>query len=106
MAYNFVLIMTNTGMRPSEARNLRWRDVSTQADAHDRKFVRLNVRGKGKFRSLVAASNVAVYLDRIREISKYTRPDDFVFCAEDGQMSRTLYYSLIELHPVSTGHRL
>ena len=48
MAYNFVLIMTNTGMRPSEARNLRWRDVSIQADAQGRKFVRLNVRGTSR----------------------------------------------------------
>ena len=56
----------------------------------------MNVRGKGKFRSLVAASNVAAYLDRIREISKHTKPDDFVFCTEQGEMSRTLYYSLVE----------
>jgi integrase len=27
MVYNFVLIMCNTGMRPPEAKNLRWRDV-------------------------------------------------------------------------------
>jgi len=96
MAYNFVLIMTNTGMRPSEARNLRWRDVATQSDNQGRQFIRLNVRGKGKLRSLVAASNVATYLDRIREISKRTQPDDYVFCTEEGEMSRTLYYSLIE----------
>ena len=55
MAYNFMLIMTNTGMRPSEARNLRWRDVGTQNDKQGRQFVRLNVRGKGKYRTLVAA---------------------------------------------------
>ena len=30
MAYNFMLVMTNTGMRPPEARNLRWRDVDTR----------------------------------------------------------------------------
>jgi integrase len=96
MAYNFVLIMTNTGMRPSEARNLRWRDVSTQTDKQDRQFVRLNVRGKGKFRTLVAASNVATYLDRIRQISKHTGPDNFVFATDKGEMARTLYYSLVE----------
>jgi integrase len=28
MTYNFVLVMCNTGMRPAEAKNLRWRDVS------------------------------------------------------------------------------
>ncbi len=28
MVYNFVLVMCNTGMRPPEAKNLRWRDVT------------------------------------------------------------------------------
>src|SRR3984893_880144 len=96
MAYNFILIMTNTGMRPSEARNLRWRDVGTQTDRQGRQFVRLDVRGKGKFRTLVAASNVATYLDRIRQISKSNGPDDFVFATDQGNMARTLYYSLVE----------
>lgn len=126
MAYNFVLIMTNTGMRPSEAKNLRWRDIGAQTDRQGRKFVRIDVRGKGKFRTLVAPESVATYLDRIREISNqmaekrakaqealassqasktnaspplrrtYTEPDDFVFITDEGKPARTLYYSLIE----------
>ena len=103
MAYNFVLIMTNTGMRPSEARNLRWRDIATQTDRQGRKFVRIDVRGKGKFRTLVAASNVATYLDRIRQISKHTEPDDFVFVTDEGKMARTLYYSLVERLLIESG---
>jgi integrase len=103
MAYNFVLIMTNTGMRPSEARNLRWRDVASQTDKQDRQFVRMNVRGKGKFRTLVAASNVATYLDRIKQISKHTEPDDFVFVTDEGKMARTLYYSLVERLLIESG---
>jgi integrase len=96
MAYNFVLIMTNTGMRPSEARNLLWRDVGMQTDRQGRQLVRLNVRGKGKYRTLVAAGNVATYLDRIKQVSKHTKPDDFVFVTEKGEIARTLYYSLVE----------
>jgi integrase len=96
IAYNFVLIMCNTGMRPSEAKNLRWRDVSTQSDKQDRQFVRLSVRGKGKHRNLVAASNVATYFERIRTISKATEPDNFVFSTYEGLEARTLYHSLIE----------
>jgi integrase len=96
MAYNFILIMTNTGMRPSEAKNLRWRDVATQTDRQGRKFVRIDVRGKGKFRTLVAAESVATYLDRIREISEHAEPDNFVFVTDEGKPARTLYYSLIE----------
>jgi integrase len=96
MAYNFVLIMTNTGMRTPEARNLRWRDIAIQTDRQGRSFVSISVRGKGKFRTLVAASNVATYLDRIREISKATGPDDFVFSTYQGKSAIKLYYSLIE----------
>lgn len=96
VAYNFVLIMANTGMRPSEAKNLRWRDVTVQSDKQDREFVRLSVRGKGKHRNLVAASSVAGYFDRIRAISKATELDNFVFTNEKGEAARTLYHSLIE----------
>ncbi|MDI1227945.1 MAG: site-specific integrase [bacterium] len=96
VAYNFLLIMTNSGMRPSEAKNLRWRDVAIHSDKQGRQFVALSVRGKGKFRTLVAASNVAAYFDRIRAISKATKPDDFVFTSDRGVAAKTLYHSLIE----------
>ncbi len=96
VAYNFVLIMCNTGMRPSEARNLRWRDVNVHTDKQERKFVRLSVRGKGKHRNLVAPSSVADYFDRIRAISKATGDDDPVFTMKKGNISQTLYHYLIE----------
>jgi integrase len=96
IAYNFVLIMCNTGMRPSEAKNLRWRDVETKTHRDGQKFVVLNVRGKGKHRSLVAAKSVDEYLNRIRSISKATKTDDFVFTNFKGVASKTLYYDLVE----------
>lgn len=89
--YNFVLIMCNTGMRPAEAKNLRWRDVSVRTDSQGRSFVVLAVRGKGKARSLVAASNVAEYLERIRAIAVAKEPDDRVFTGADGKPALTLY---------------
>jgi integrase len=96
VAYNFVLIMCNTGMRPPEARNLRWRDVAPRTDGQGRTFVILHVRGKDKSRDLVAASNVADYLERIRAIGNATGPDDFVFTTTKGKQALTLYGSLIE----------
>lgn len=96
VVYNFVLIMCNTGMRPPEAKNLRWRDVSVQSDKEGRQFVRLSVRGKSKHRTLVAPSSVATYFDRIREISKATGDDDSVFISDSGKSSRTLYYDTVE----------
>lgn len=96
VAYNFVLIMCNTGMRPPEAKNLRWRDVAIRKDDQGRTLVILHVRGKGKFRDLVAAGNVAEYLERIRSVSLATGLDDFVFTTDKGNPTSTLYESLIE----------
>src|SRR5208337_649523 len=44
----------------------------------------------------VAAQNVASYLDRIKAISKATKPDDFVFTTQTGKQNASLYGSLIE----------
>lgn len=96
IAYNFVLIMCNTGMRPSEARNLQWRDVAIQTDKEGRQFVRLSVRGKGKHRNLVAPSSVAGYFERIRAISAATADNDLVFTTKAGKKTKTLYHYLIE----------
>ncbi|HEX7962405.1 MAG TPA: site-specific integrase, partial [Terriglobales bacterium] len=95
MAYNFMLIMTNTGMRTIEARNLLWRDVDTRTDKEGRKFVVINVRGKGKHRELVAPANVATYLDRIRAISLATNPDDPVFTNDEGETSAAQYHTVM-----------
>jgi integrase len=96
VVYNFMLVMTNTGMRPSEARNLRWRDVALKTDKQGRWFVILSVRGKGKFRQLVAAANVAEYLERIRAIGRATKDDDAVFTNYQGKPAFSLYAGLIE----------
>ncbi|MGI0135070.1 MAG: tyrosine-type recombinase/integrase, partial [Candidatus Micrarchaeaceae archaeon] len=95
MAYNFMLIMTNTGMRTMEARNLKWKDIDNRKDKHGRPFVTMNVRGKSKFRELVAANNVAAYFDIIKAISKATKPDDYVFTSHRGEKSVSLYDQLI-----------
>ena len=85
MAYNFLLVMTNTGMRTMEAANLRWRDVDARTDKHDRPFVCINVRGKGKFRELIAPHNVATYLERIRAISKATGYEQTIKAPHSGR---------------------
>ena len=95
MAYNFMLIMANTGMRTGEARDLRWRDIDMRKTRDGRPFVTLNVRGKGKYRELIAAGNVATYLDRIKAISKATKSDDPVFTTADGKTAKSLYDTLI-----------
>lgn len=98
MTYWFVLVMANTGMRPPEGRNLRWRDVELRSDTKGRRFIAMHVRGKGKFRTLVAPMAVANYLDEIRKISPATGPNDPVFCTHDGRVAVSLYNSpLVDL---------
>ncbi|HZZ32100.1 MAG TPA: site-specific integrase [Phenylobacterium sp.] len=75
VAYNFILIMCNTGMRPSEAKNLRWRDITTGADREGQELVVMFVQGKGKARKLVAPKSVGDYFERIREATRKYRRD-------------------------------
>ena len=78
VTYNMILISCNTGMRPAEMKNLRWRDIMAAKDREGREIVVLFVQGKGKSRKLVAPKSVGDYLERIRAISKATQPEDRV----------------------------
>lgn len=96
MCYNFVLIMCNTGMRPPEAKNLRWRDITEAKDKDGTDILVIYVRGKGKERNLIAPKSVGDYLDRVRELSKATKPDDHVFTIINGKPAAWLYRDTVE----------
>lgn len=96
MCYNFMLIMCNTGMRPPEAKNLRWRDVMAAKDRDGRDIFVLFVQGKGKSRKLVAPKSVGDYLDRVRKLSKATKPDDAVFTIINGKPAKYLYSDTVQ----------
>ncbi|MEI9994926.1 MAG: site-specific integrase [Rhizomicrobium sp.] len=96
IAYNFMLIMCNTGMRPPEARNLRWRDITAARDREGRDLVVLFVTGKGKSRKLVAPASVHGYLERVRKLSKAVGPADPVFSTLSGKSDKSLYKHLID----------
>jgi len=61
MCYNFILIMCNTGMRPPEAKNLRWRDISKAKGKDGTDILVIFVQGKGKTRQLIAPKSVGEY---------------------------------------------
>ena len=95
VTYNMILIACNTGMRPSEMKNLRWRDIMPAKDRGGREIVVLFVQGKGKSRKLVAPKSVGDYLERIRSISKATGPENRVFTTVTGEPAKSLYKALI-----------
>jgi len=96
MCYNFILIMCNTGMRPPEAKNLRWRDITKAKDKDGTDILVIYVRGKGKERNLIAPKSVGDYLDRVRALSKATKPDDPVFTIINGKPAVWLYRDTVE----------
>ena len=96
MCYNFILIMCNTGMRPPEAKNLRWRDITKAKDKDGTDILVIYVYGKGKERNLIAPKSVGDYLDRVRELSKATKPDEHVFTIINGKPAVWLYRDTVE----------
>ena len=95
VTYNMILIACNTGMRPSEMKNLRWRDIMPAKDREGREIVVMFVQGKGKSRKLVAPKSVGDYLERIRQIAKATDSEDRVFTKITGKPTKSLYSRLI-----------
>lgn len=96
MCYNFILIMCNTGMRPTEAKTLRWRDITTARDKDGSDILVIYVSGKGKARKLIAPKSVGEYLDRVRAHSKAAKPDDPVFTIINGKPAVWLYRDAVE----------
>jgi hypothetical protein len=56
------------------------------------------VQGKGKSRKLVAPKSVGDYLDRVREMSKATAPDDPVFTIINGKPAKYLCSDTVQVH--------
>jgi len=97
LLYDYILVMANSGMRPTEAKTLRWCDIDTfKAKDHrgiEREYIKLSVRGKGKKRTFVPQPNIKIYFERIRERQEQfanengyeMTENDFVFVNEQGK---------------------
>jgi len=86
MLVNYVLILSNTGIRVGEARSLKWRDIR-EVDGN----VILTVSGKTGIREVVSRTNeVRDYVKRIYDLrvtevgEDKVNPNDLVFCHKDG----------------------
>jgi integrase len=95
VAFHMIQIACDTGMRPGEMKNLRWRDVEFARDRDGRDLVVLSVHGKEKFRRLVAPKSVGTMLEDVRRLSKATEPNDRIFTNGKGEPAKTLYSALV-----------
>lgn len=75
-----ILTMVNSGMRPTEANNLKWGDYKHWFKPEDnRTYTVAFVHGKGKQRELTTVRSVGKWLDEYREVVEFTDDDDYVF---------------------------
>lgn len=83
---NYVLFMASSGLRPNEARQLRWRDVVEHKDENGALNVIIHVSPNTKTgqRQCIPLLYATKILDRIKEASFKTEPDDLIFCDRKG----------------------
>lgn len=86
MLRNYVLFMANSGLRPNEARQLRWRDLRIDRDDEGNRILVVEVAPTTKTgaRTVVCREDAERYTNRIKQISQYTSPDNLVFCDREG----------------------
>ena len=83
----YVLFLANTGLRPgTEAMSLKWSCVEENwLASNDKKYIRIWVnQGKRGERRIIARSSIKRSLERLRELTRRTEPDERVFCMPDG----------------------
>ncbi|KQT52998.1 MULTISPECIES: tyrosine-type recombinase/integrase [unclassified Aureimonas] len=83
---SYVLFMGASGLRPNEARQLRWRDIATHTDEQGTKHIVLYVAPTTKTgeRETIPLRNAWVIIDRLKAASSFTAPDNLVFCDRSG----------------------
>lgn len=82
MIRDLVTLLVRSGLRPGEARKLRWRHV----ECRNSDTVTLTVPPETKTgtRPVVCIDGANEVLMRIRSYSGHTRPEDLIFCKSDG----------------------
>lgn len=84
---NYLLFMANSGLRPNEARQLRWRDLRVEKDAENKPALVVEIAPTTKTgaRAVVCREGTQSYLDRLKKLSRHAEPDDLVFCGYEGK---------------------
>jgi len=101
--YNFVLILSGSGIRFGEARRLQWRDIETYSDKKEengklvvkkRAFINLPANKTKNGVARVAVCRLGAPFERLKKLSKHTKGDDLIFVDNDtGEaIKKNIYY--------------
>lgn len=116
--YAYITIAGNTGMRPTELKNLNWGDVLHYRESINKPLserdIRIRARGKGKAREFVPHLGAIAGFDMLWMLWKIASEDhlptdsDPVFAAPDGRRLTSLnngLNALLEVANLKTDHR-
>lgn len=105
--YAYIVIAMNTGMRPTELKNLNWGDVLRYRESIGqpigKRDIRIRARGKGRSREFVPHLGAIAAFDILwmlwKKIHDDAAPanDDPVFAAPDGKRLTSLNKGLVSL---------
>jgi integrase len=87
---DYVLVLSNSGMRVGEANNMQWRDVVPFKDNLGRDNYQFTVNGKTDSRVVTPRTNAVRYIARLIGRSANREPTDYVFRMRDGGRVITL----------------
>jgi len=93
MIRHAVLIIANTGMRPQEAAQLKWFQVSYKKNTRDPSkmdtLIHIPPDSKTGERTAVGTEDCYEYFTRLYAISTHTDPKDYVFCSMWGEKQKS-----------------
>ena len=92
MLLAYVLFMAGTGLRPGEARHLKWRDVTKAQTSDGQETIHVYVHATHskvkKTRTVVGLDTADEALEHLHELREadndFCKPDDYIWCDTDG----------------------
>ncbi len=87
---DYVLILSNSGMRVGELNNLQWGDIEKFKDERDRTNYRFFVNGKTGRREVIPRTNAVRYIERMQARNPDRKSTDYVFRMREGEKVTTL----------------
>ena len=88
--HQYILILSNTGIRKGEARGVTWGDIQPAKDLEGKSMVIINVTGKTGSRMVVSNPSATEYLKRLfdqrtKETGRNPPKGELVFCKPNGE---------------------
>jgi len=84
MFRHYILFMGQSGLRPNEARQMRWRDIKTNPK-NGLKYIQVRPTTKTGERDSYPVQSAFRTLERLKTLTSYNEPDDFVFTNQEGE---------------------